>query len=433
MSGVESAESDGLLASQTSGKKPDSELSVSEIMNNFWIMTIPFSVVNGAYTVLYSYVSSVYALELASYSSGASYLTYMVSALLFAALFVDAFGPHKMMIFSQACFASFSLCLIVALWTTNYDAQWFLLMLGSILKGFGSPIGWVSQGVYFATYAELYAKKSSSTILEANGLLAGYFATSRIGIQGIFYLLSSILLEFTHLTDQDLFIVFGLMSFAALASVVLFLQDLPMAQKVKKELPTCRELYERVMPVLTMAVTDLVAICVSPLTISFGCLQIFMFVYVNEKVASDNFPVYTVGYLNVIYTAVNVLVSIPVAIYCSRTTAVVIGAVAYLLLAIAFMSFTDDQLGVSQYIWMLYVLYGIARMSWESTTKAIYADLYPDNRSVAFAHLSFLNGLSSGIFSFLVGNMSGLSLGVCLFVPAVLMVPGYLMALRLRE
>lgn len=101
------------------------------------------------------------------------------------------------------------------------------------------------------------------------------------------------------------------------------------------------------------------------------------------------------------------LFSIPVSRYLGTEGVLVMGSFCYSLVAGAFLEFKDSQLGHWKYVWAIYTLYGVARISWETTTKAIVADFYPKSRACAFANLNFIAGLSSTVYSFLVSDLSG--------------------------
>jgi len=50
------------------------------------------------------------------------------------------------------------------------------------------------------------------------------------------------------------------------------------------------------------------------------------------------------------------------------------------------------------------VLYGSGRLTFENSAKAIYADLFPDERAMAFASLNFVSGSFSSIFAYLLAG-----------------------------
>jgi hypothetical protein len=359
-------------------------------------------------------------------------LTYTLTSLIGAAYLVGTFGPRNILLFSSFLYVMGAVTLAVATGVHNQDAVLGLIITGSFFRGLASSSGWVAQGVYFATCAERYAKATGSETSATNSRLASYFATSRMVCLGLTYLVSSMLLQFTSMTDTGLFIFFGTTTLLSSLIMYVSLPDLPPEDVKLDSSQTSHVMSERVLPVLIMTVSDLVSICISPIIITYGFTRIFVGVIVNDRVAAASFSTYIIGYLNVLYTVTGALVAIPMANYLTISAGVAVGSAAYIMLAICFCLFSYNQLGHSDNIWLLYVLYGIGRTSFESTVKAIYADLYPQKRAVAFAQLSFICGLSSTIFSFVEADMHRSALAILILVPACCMFPGYFAGLRLN-
>jgi hypothetical protein len=304
------------------------------------------------------------------------------------------------------------------------------------VKGFASPIAWVAQGVFFATYAEQYSLITGVEVEEANKMFASYFASIMLSGFALFFLISSILLQFTSISGVDIFIVNGGCMVASTLFMFLFLKPLTTTTKKLKPDNTLKlkneSISDRVFAVLVMSSTDVISMCIAPLTLTFGFVRIFMFVVVDEKVAA-NFSTETVGYMNVLYAATTAITALPMAKYFSLSTAVAVGSLSYMLLALAFAVFTPSQICESQYIWIVFVLYGLGSTSFESSTRAIYADLFPHKKAVAFAHLTLFSGMASTIASFIEANVSTTAMGVIMLVPAVFMLPGYTAALALQQ
>jgi hypothetical protein len=81
-------------------------------------------------------------------------------------------------------------------------------------------------------------------------------------------------------------------------------------------------------------------------------------------------------------------------------------------------------LGKWRDIWVIYVLYGFGRLTWENTAKAIFADFFTGkDRTSAFSNLNFAIGLSSTVFAFVVGDFGKVDLSIAIIVPAAAIVP----------
>jgi MFS family permease len=410
---MEVGESDSLL----NGTKKS-----SGALHNFIVMCVAFGVVHGAITVAIAYASSVFSLLLGSYSSAMLYSTYTLSSLLFAAPLVERFGARDMMVFSIFAYMMYLVFYVIGSQVSDVGTRWFFVISGSLLGGLASGIGWVSQGVYFATSADFYTKENDYSREEANNLFASYFASIYIGLQALLYLVSSLLLEFTSFDDEDLFIFYSLLCFITFVYVFFYLEQLSVEPSLETSL-------QHTKAVITMTFTNRRAIALSPMAITFGFISVFISTYVNDEVIKDYIDTYAVGYLGVIQTATVSILAVPWNHFLGVEGVLIAGTFAYALVAGAFLEFSNKQLGNWNYIWMVYVLYGIGRISWETTTKAIVADFYPFARSTAFANLNFLSGLASTCYSFMTSDLSAAALAISFLVPALLILPGYYYAL----
>lgn len=283
-------------------------------MKNFLVMSTTFGVVHGSITVAIAYgehsclnphaiksnlfllfntvliiATSVFSLSLGSYSSGFLYSTYTLTSLLCAAPFVERFGARDMMLISFIFYFLYLVFFVIGSQVDDVTTRWFFVITGAIFGGIASGIGWVSQGVYFATSAEYYTKEKGMTKHEANSMFASYFAsickcqpmstgvfinTTKhhryidIGFQSLLYLLSSLLLEFTSFSEEDLFIVYSILTFLCLILVSLYLVQLPSK-------PDEASSMDHIKAVVMMTFTDVRAITIAPMAITFGFISVF--------------------------------------------------------------------------------------------------------------------------------------------------------------
>lgn len=101
----------------------------------------------------------MFSLSLGSYSSGFLYSTYTLSSLLCGAPLVEKYGARNMMVFSFVTYFLYLVFFVVGSQVDDVVTRWFFVIAGAIFGGLASGIGWVSQGVYFATTAEYYTKE----------------------------------------------------------------------------------------------------------------------------------------------------------------------------------------------------------------------------------------------------------------------------------
>mmetsp|Transcript_755 Transcript_755/g.1140 ORF Transcript_755/g.1140 Transcript_755/m.1140 type:complete len:229 (+) Transcript_755:121-807(+) len=96
----------------------------------------------------------------------------------------------------------------------------------------------------------------------------------------------------------------------------------------------------------------------------------------------------------------------------------VIGAVCFVFVAL--MSFLLEDGPLRHILWLVYIVYGCGRSIWESTTKAVFADFFPDTPQAAFANIVLQSGLASTIAFFVFPDMSPLQKEVTLGATAIL-------------
>jgi MFS family permease len=101
----------------------------------------------------------VFSLALGSYSSGFLYSTYTLVSLICAAPVVERFGARDMMVFSFFAYLLYLVFFVIGTQVEDVSTRWFFVITGAIFGGVASGIGWVAQGVYFATSAEYYNKE----------------------------------------------------------------------------------------------------------------------------------------------------------------------------------------------------------------------------------------------------------------------------------
>merc|ERR1712086_832403 len=95
-----------------------------------------------------------------------------------------------------------------------------------------------------------------------------------------------------------------------------------------------------------------------------------------------------------------------------------IGAVCFMFVAV--MSYALEPGALRHVMWLIYIVYGCGRAVWESTTKAVFADFFPDDPQAAFANIVLQSGLASTVAFFVFPDLSPLQKEVILGVTATL-------------
>lgn len=397
---------------------------------NFILMSTSFGFAHSAITVCIAYATSILDTTLGDASDGTVYLTYTFSALLFATTIVESLGPKNSLVVGILLYVGYLICYMLANVSVIEDSlsgEWTVIMIGALLGGFASGFLWPAQGLYFTASAARYAKAAGIEVVEANDMFAGLFACIYVGSQCLLQLFSALVLEFTDWTDVDLFGVFAIITVIA-AIAVGFIKDLKLPESANKG----KALQERASEVMKISLFNPRIVVLMPINIAFGFSSAFMSSYMDERTVSDHLNSYAVGYAGIIQTGTVAILSVPlsfVAKYYGKASVMALGAAAYMILSSMYFGYNNGQLGRWSVVPGLYVLYGIARCTWENTVKALYADLFqgPD-APAAFANIYFISGLAGSIYYFIISSLIRVELAALIFVPAALILPGYLTA-----
>ena len=149
------------------------------------------------------------------------------------------------------------------------------------------------------------------------------------------------------------------------------------------------------------------AVPLMALAATFGCASLFWSSYVNDETIDAYISYDAVAYLGAVQTGVIALLAVPAAWLSTRFGKIwvlTIGSLSYICLGGAYLIWTNEELGHWSSGVGLAVLYGMGRLTFENSAKAIYADLFPDKRAMAFASLNFVSGFFSSIFAYLLAG-----------------------------
>ena len=144
---------------------------------NFIIMCFAFGFAHGSVTIAIAYASTAFSYRLGTYSTGCVYLVYTFGSLFFASPIVDMIGSQRALSMALLFYVLYVLTLMLGTFhriDADTDGLWVLIIIGSLLGGFGTAVGWVAQGVYFASSAALY--ETTKGVSDANDYFAGIFA-----------------------------------------------------------------------------------------------------------------------------------------------------------------------------------------------------------------------------------------------------------------
>uniref|UniRef100_A0A7S4BFM2 Uncharacterized protein n=1 Tax=Chrysotila carterae TaxID=13221 RepID=A0A7S4BFM2_CHRCT len=154
------------------------------MLPNFLRMTVAFSVNHGAVAAMLN-LSVVLLGDAGSYQSGALYLSYALTALLFSPALLSVLGARSSLLLGASLYCVYVLSFSAALITPVDMAavRFAVALVGGVVGGFAAGFLWAAQGTYFADNAKLYAIERGIDPAEANTKLASIFAGTFLGIE----------------------------------------------------------------------------------------------------------------------------------------------------------------------------------------------------------------------------------------------------------
>jgi len=371
------------------------------------------------------------------WQSGVLYASYTAAALFGASYFVKLLGSRNGLVLGMGMCASYvtSFFFATVIVENNEELVWLQSVVaigGAVVGGVGSSILWVSQGTYFSMASQLFAsnKKDGEVVVQVKDVTSkfgGNFAFIFLLFEVILRVLSTLLIETAGLSWE---IIFGLYSLLSIIPVVFMMgvMDLDRYQNECNLRETededensssgDHEEYEedddsptshsKATAALDLLRKDPKTKYLSAVNILFGLSTAFSSSVLNgeviQQVLSDPNSTY-VG----LYTAITSMVAAGASLlfgkleashgrfHCGKETVLTIGALSYLSIAIQFLAFPDGTDWNRVTLLMIYMLLGVGRATYEGTLRAVFADLFPNDKEGAFGNIILFSGSASTI------------------------------------
>eukprot|EP00755_Sulcionema_specki_P012471 Sspe_Gene.51500::Locus_28588_Transcript_1_1_Confidence_1.000_Length_1541::g.51500::m.51500 len=144
---------------------------------------------------------------------------------------------------------------------------------------------------------------------------------------------------------------------------------------------------------------------------AFGFQGAFLNTYVTGTVIKEHLGNDKVGYFVSIIPLVATIMSTPLGLLSRKVgtnaPGMVFGGLCFLTFSTSFLIFSEDTLGKWAALGPLFVIYGMARASWEGPMKAVFANMFKDNSDAAFANVILqLGSASTAAFFMGAGGVS---------------------------
>jgi len=290
--------------------------------------------------------------------------------------------------------------------------QWPLVVAGSTISGGAAGVLWSAQGVYYALSAELYAAAAGVKPEAANAELGALFAALYLTAEMSLKLATSLvpILSGRRETNAPLF---GLLTVVQLVCALIItridaLEEDHVRCHASVESPTRRPSPARreVLSALRLFVEDSQCRRMLPMNLTMGLSIAYLNGSFNRRVVAKGVGAAAVGFASAVEVAAAAGLSRPygaVGKRCgSQAPICVLGALSLLGFAAVNVAVAPATLGRWAFILPLACLFGSGRATWEGNAKARCADLFPSDRTAAFANMQLQCGAGSAAGFFIV-------------------------------
>jgi hypothetical protein len=326
-------------------------------------------------------------------------------------------------------------------------------MLTCVIGGLSGGLLWTAQGRYFthnakkysdALEAEVNAGKEGRGRMEeceisvVNAKFAGMFALIYLGAEAVTKAAATAI--FLTCGEAAEYIVFASYFVAALSGAFFFLGSSDLGDKGSGDVSFAATL-NGVWDATTLLQNDRRIALMMPYQWAFGVCGSFISFYAFGTIVSgsDTLGDTWVGLLSALITLAGSTMALPftrISTNYGKEYVMVLGGLCFAWVGSVMYYVSDDTLGTWGWIIPFFIVFGMGRGAWESTNKAVIADLVvdtPQHTASAFACVSFNNGIFAAMAYYVFDYSSRLVTGTIVFVLALVGIVCYLMSARLHK
>ncbi len=367
--------------------------AANRVYRNFVTMAILFSANHGC-TVACLALATARLGSLGAWQSGVLYITYTASSLLGATYITKQLGSRNAIIAGMGLYCTYVGCFLVA--TMFHGIASEAALLGAAIGGIGGAFLWTAQGAYFGQAAEDHAECLQQDVKQSTSHLAGVFAFVYLGEEVLLRLLSTALLKTGRLSWSAIFSVYTIVAVVSTIAM-LMVYNYPSSNQGNVDV------FYKVTAAGQLLKSDPKMKYLIGLNATFGLASAFLNSYLNGevvRVALNDPDSKFVGGLSALVAIVASVASLGLSRIAQRYGKGVIlvgGSLCFLGVAFPFIV----QPNASKWGWaglvIVYSLQGLGRATFESTLKALFADMFSYEKEGAFANIILQNGLFSAI------------------------------------
>lgn len=305
-----------------------------------------------------------------------------------------------------------------------------IALLAAFIGGLGAGLLWTCQGAFFTTVAEKLAEAEVRERPEVTAELSGTFAFIFLGLECIIRASTTILHKYIGLSYPITFYIYAALATLATAVFMVF------ATNVQSQTPPAKGSVCGKVLVAVSLWRDPKLWLLQTTNITFGFAAAWLGGYVGREILTKAVSSAFIGFAGALLSGLAAVLSKVLGLVAAKAgkgPVLLLGAAAFLCLGI-FSRFvgTPSEWGYGALVF--YVFMGIGRAVYESTNKAIFADLFPGAKSpAAFANV-FVFGTGASTVAFVLGAVGNDTPELYLLLSfAALTVPCYVIARLLDQ
>uniref|UniRef100_A0A7S2N175 Major facilitator superfamily (MFS) profile domain-containing protein n=1 Tax=Zooxanthella nutricula TaxID=1333877 RepID=A0A7S2N175_9DINO len=404
--------------------------SAEELRANFRWFSLQFAVNHGVVTTPLVIATSHLSQHAGFIGNALLNIFTMLSALLFAVPLISMLGVKRTVVLGMSLY-----CLYVVLFACAALAgkeavhtQLVLFSIGSCCGGAAAGMLWTAQGSYFARTVTLLSLKEGTDRAQLSSSLAGVFAALYLSLE----VASKLAWAAMDAFDISSFVTSGLFLVVGIVSTLLMRRVLPLGGCAGASAGSSP--LSQIQAVAALW-SDPSLWLLSGLNLTFGFSAAFINGYVNAQFTAKQVGPWAVPMFAACTSLVAAILAKFFGVVGMRTGKgflLFVGAVSFFCIPSSFFALNRCG-GWKGWLIVLYFLQGAGRAVYESTSKGIFADFFPDASASAFANCMLQSASSFATCFFLSSLLTGPVLAQIAMVLSSLTPLGFLGAVTLRH
>eukprot|EP00928_Gymnodinium_smaydae_P078732 TRINITY_DN62821_c0_g1_i1.p1 TRINITY_DN62821_c0_g1~~TRINITY_DN62821_c0_g1_i1.p1 ORF type:complete len:463 (-),score=42.16 TRINITY_DN62821_c0_g1_i1:196-1518(-) len=416
-------------------RAPDSS-DAALCRREFLLLCVTFGLNHATVTTPILFASSVLTNDVGQGSNAVLYGTTLVFSLFFANLVLSYTGPRNGLALSMIAYSTYVFLFAVSAslcahrddngaCIEGHPLQFPASVVGAFIGGCGAGLLWTCQGAFFALVCERLAAAEATGKQVVTAELSGTWGLIFLAFECAIRALTTVLTKYVGLHFDVVFYIYA--GLAALAALVFA----SWSTDLQKGGADTRSSICAKLTAATTLWRDPKLWLLQPTNITFGFAAAWLGGYVSRNILSQALNLGFLGFAGAMLSGLAAILSKVCGLVSERIgkgPVVAIGAIAFLMLGIC-SKFVGEPSTWGWGVLVFYMFMGIGRAVYESTNKAIFADMFPGAKSAgAFANVFVFNSGASTVAFILGATGTELPELYLLLFFGIVTVPGYALA-----